>query len=196
MDDPNRRLINGVRRQRGINLPRQRTAAVSTCSSVHSRHLPITVSLQIAKLFLGSRYPSVPSLINFSYGFPAHFTSFVWACLKNTMKSLPPTERGTKSRPAIMANPGLYRRSGKSSLISWEVITEVILRRRKYSSMASASCECSILPNIFVSPRIDSSPKSASKSFKRSSEDAMMYPDGFASVGTVLMSFRASSREA
>jgi hypothetical protein len=96
----------------------------------------------------------------------------IWGFLKKTIKSWPPELSGTSNNPAILENPGLYFKSGKSSAKSWDVLTLGNFLMRRYSNIASASWEFSNFPNTFVSFEMLSSPQSASKRLRRSSEEA------------------------
>lgn len=51
--------------------------------------------------------------------------------------------------------------------MSCEVVTEVILRNLRYSSIVSASCDCSSLPKIFVSRLMDSNLKISVEKFQK-----------------------------
>jgi hypothetical protein len=166
---------------------RASTLAISSCSSVHSRQLPATVSDHTLNDARGSRDLRRPSTPSFS-GLPAQRTARGCPLRNSAIKSVPPCESGTCSKPAMISRPVDSCRSGKSFVTAWETWIVPKCFRRRYSATARTSCPCSFGPRILAPSPITSMPKSASNSPSRSLAFETIYPCGcwFPPIVTVL----------
>lgn len=146
--------------------------AVSSCSSVHTRHRPATVSDHTLNDERDSSDASRP-LRQSLYGFPAQRSTRGCPLRNSAMKSVPPWESGTYSNPATTPKPVSSCRSGKSFVTAWETWIVPKCFSRRYSATTRISCPCSFGPRILAPSPMTRTPKSALNNPSRSSAFVM-----------------------